>query len=135
MKSLVILVCLTTISFFASAQKSAPNSAEEDSKPNFTVPMTNTWLDRYEKRQSKMIQILGLSTTQKRSLDTLNDRYVTQKAILHEDKSLSLRARISKNEVLRRERDSKFRSLLSPEQVAKWNELRKTQKKKTFRKK
>ena len=135
MKSLVILVCLTTISFFAAAQKSVPNSAEEDSKPNFTVPMANTWLDRYEKRQSKMIQILGLSTAQKRSLDTLNDRYVTQKAILHEDKSLNLRARVSKNEVLRRERDSKFRSLLNPEQVAKWNELRKTQKKKTFRKK
>ena len=132
MKSLIFLVCMTAFSFSALAQK--PNGAEE-TQPNFTVPLTNTWLDRFEKRQTKMIQILGLSSEQKRSLDTLNDRYVTQKALLHEDKSLNMRARLSKNELMRRERDTKFRGLLKPEQLAKWNELRKAQKKKTFRKK
>lgn len=132
MKSFMFLLCLTALCFSASAQKT--NGAEE-TQPNFTVPLTNTWLDRFEKRQIKMIKILGLSDGQKRSLDTLNDRYVTQKALLHEDKSLNMRARSSKNELMRRERDAKFKTMLKPEQLAKWNELRKAQKKKTFRKK
>ncbi len=135
MKSFLFSLLFITSSFWGFAQKHAPATASEDAQPSFTVPMTNTWLARYEKRQTKMIHILGLTTDQKRSLDTFNDRYVTQRAILHENKSLNLHARTEKTQILRRERDTKFKNTLTPEQLEKWNELRKTQKKKAFRKK
>ncbi len=135
MKSLIVSICLVAFSFEASAQHNAPNTAKEDSQSDFTVPKPNTWLYRFEKRQTKMIKLLNLTQQQKRSLDTLNDRYVTQKALLQEDKSLNIRARTTHLEVLRRERESKFRNLLTDTQLSKWNDLRKGQRKKTFRKK
>lgn len=135
MKSLILTVFLTLFSFFAHAQKPTPLSSTNDTQPNFAVPMNNTWLARFEKRQTKMIQLLGLTTEQKRRLDTLNDHYVTQRATLQEDKSIDLRARSAKIAVLRRERETKFKTHLTEQQLGKWNEMRKTQKKKTFRKK
>jgi hypothetical protein len=135
MKSFLFLLLLTISHTVAFAQKTLPNIATDDVQPNFTVPLTNTWLARYEKRQTKMVKILGLNTQQKRSLDTFNDRYVTQRAILQEDKSLNVRTRLSKNELMRRERDAAFRNILNAQQLAKWNDLRKVQKKKAFRKK
>jgi endonuclease/exonuclease/phosphatase family metal-dependent hydrolase len=135
MKSIILLICLTVLSFQASAQKKSPNTVTEDTQSDFTVPKTNSWLDRFEKRQTKMIQLLNLSEQQKHSLDTLNDRYVTQKVLLQEDKSLNIRARTAHLEVMRRERENKFRDLLTNTQLSKWNDLRKGQRKKTFRKK
>ena len=135
MKSIILLICLTTLSFQASAQKKSPNTVTEDTQSDFTVPKTNSWLDRFEKRQTKMIQLLNLSEQQKHSLDTLNDHYVTQKALLQEDNSLNMRARTVHLEVMRRERETKFRDLLTDNQLKKWNDLRKGQRKKTFRKK
>lgn len=135
MKQLILVTCVTLFSFLAYAQKPAPLSSTDDAQPNFAIPMKNTWLDRFEKRQIKMIQLIGLSAEQKRSLDTLNDHYVTQRAALQEDKTIDLRTRSHKTELLRRERESKFKSYLTDKQLQKWNELRKAQKKKTFRKK
>ena len=135
MKSLILVAFLTLFSFLAYAQKPAPLSSEEDTKPTFSVPMNNTWLGRFEKRQTKMIQLLGLTPAQKRSLDTLNDHYVMQRATLQEDKTVNLHTRSAKIELLRRERESKFKTHLTEKQIEKWNEMRKTQKKKTFRKK
>jgi Spy/CpxP family protein refolding chaperone len=135
MKSIIFFMLFTLSCGFVFAQKALPTMGADDSQPNFTAPLNNTWMARYEKRQTKMIQILGLTSEQKRSLDTFNDRYVTQRAVLHEDKSLKLHERNAKAILLRHERDSKFKNVLSPEQLAKWNDLRKTQKKKAFRKK
>ena len=82
-----------------------------------------------------MIQLLSLNVQQKRSLDTLNDRFVTQRVQLQEENTLNLRARLAELEILRRERETKFRNLLTDAQLEKWNNLRKGQRKKTFRKK
>jgi Spy/CpxP family protein refolding chaperone len=135
MKSIILTVCLSVFSFLAFAQKKAPLSSAKETQPTFTVPMMNTWLGRFEKRQTKMIQLLGLSTEQKHSLDTFNDHYVTQRATLQEDKSVSVKTRTEKIKLLSQERETKFKNLLTPEQLNKWNDLRKGQKKKTFRKK
>ena len=135
MKPLILVTFLTLFSFLANAQKQPPLSSNNDTQPSFAIPMNNTWLARFEKRQTKMIQLLGLTADQKRRLDTLNDHYVTQRATLQEDKSIDLRARLAKIELLRRERESKFKTHLTEQQIEKWNEMRKAQKKKTFRKK
>ncbi len=135
MKSIIFSICLIALSLQASAQQNAPNTATKDTQSDFTVPKTNSWLDRFEKRQMKMIKLLNLTEQQKHSLDTLNDRYVTQKVLLQEDKALNLRSRTAHLEVMHRERETKFRELLSETQLTKWNDLRKGQRKKTFRKK
>ena len=135
MKSIIFSICLIAFSLHASAQQPARNTGTEDTQTNFTVPKANSWLDKFEKRQTKIIKLLGLNEPQKRSLDTLNDRYVTQKALIQDDKSLNMRARTAQLEVIHRERDTKFRNLLIGTQLTKWNELRKAQRKKTFRKK
>ena len=135
MKSLILSVVLTSFSFLAYAQRPAPLSSAEDSQPNFTVPMNNSWLGRFEKRQSYMVKRLGLTTEQKKSLDTLNDHYVVKRAVLQEDRTVSRRTRIDSIKTLRHNRETSFKSFLTDDQIQKWNELRKAQKKKTFRKK
>ena len=135
MKSLILSVILTSFCFFAYAQRSAPLSSAEDSQPNFTVPMNNSWLGRFEKRQSYMVKRLGLTTEQKKSLDTLNDHYVVKRAVLQEDRTVARRTRIDSIKVLRKDRETSFKSFLTDAQRQKWDELRKAQKKKTFRKK
>ena len=135
MKSLILSVILTSFCFFAHAQRSVPLSSAEDSQPNFTVPMNNSWLGRFEKRQSYMVKRLGLTTEQKKSLDTLNDHYVVKRAVLQEDRTVARRTRIDSIKVLRKDRETSFKSFLTDAQRQKWDELRKAQKKKTFRKK
>ena len=135
MKSLILSVILTSFCFLATAQRPAPLSSAEDSQPNFTVPMNNSWLGRFEKRQSYMVKRLGLTTEQKKSLDTLNDHYVVKRAVLQEDRTVARRTRIDSIKVLRKDRETSFKSFLTDAQRQKWDELRKAQKKKTFRKK
>ena len=135
MKTFIFVSVLMSFSFLATAQKPTTNNGADNDQLNFTVPKKDSWLDRFEKRQTKMIQLLSLSEQQKRRLDTLNDHYVTQRATIHEDKTLNMKARLAKVETMRRQRESKFKSILNDSQLSKWNDLRKTQKKKTFRKK
>lgn len=135
MKSLIFSICLTALSLQASAQQHVPNTATEDTQSDFTAPQTNSWLDRFEKKQTKMLKQLNLTEQQKHSLDTLNDRFVTQRVLLQEDNTLNMRTRTAHLETMRRERETKFRDLLTEAQLTKWNNLRKGQKKKTFRKK
>ena len=101
MKSLTLSVILTSFCVFAYAQRPAPLSSAEDSQPNFTVPMNNSWLGRFEKRQSHMVKRLGLTTEQKKSLDTLNDHYVVKRAVLQEDRTVTRRTRVDSIKVLR----------------------------------
>ncbi len=133
MKSYIFSIGLIAFGWHLSAQQPVRTTATEESE--FTIPLKNSWLEKFEKRQTKMIKLLSLTDPQKRSLDTLNDRYVTQKALLQEDKSLNLRTRLAHLEVMRRERETKFRGILTNAQLAKWNDLRKQQRKKAFRKK
>jgi hypothetical protein len=135
MKSIILTVCLSFVSFLAFSQKKAPLSSSENTQPTFAIPMNHTWLGRFEKRQTKMIQLLGLNPEQKHSLDTLNDNYVTQRAVLQEDKSVNVRTRTAKIKLLHRERETKFKKLLTEEQLSKWDDFRHGQKKKTLRKK
>ncbi|MBL7817732.1 MAG: hypothetical protein JNL70_22180 [Saprospiraceae bacterium] len=135
MRAFSFLVLLFSFSALSYAQKPLPSKGDDDSLPSFTVARKDTWLHRFEKRQQKTVELLGLTEPQKRSLDVLNDNYVTQRANLQEDKTLNLQSRQAKIETLRRERETKFKNILTVTQLAKWNELRKLQKKKTFRKK
>ena len=134
MKSLIFSVIFSAFCFFAHAQKPVPLSSADESHPNFAVPMNNSWLGRFEKRQSHMVKRLGLTTEQKKSLDTLNDHYVVKRAVLQEDKTVARRTRIDSIKVLRKNRETSFKSFLNDAQRQKWDELRKAQKKKTFRK-
>ena len=135
MKSLILSVILTSFCCLALAQRPVPLSSAEDSQPNFAVPMNNSWLGRFEKRQSHMVKRLGLTTEQKKSLDTLNDHYVVKRAVLQEDRTVARRTRIDSIKVLRKDRETSFKSFLTDAQRQKWDELRRAQKKKTFRKK
>ncbi len=135
MKSLIFSICLSAVNLQAFAQQNVPNTAIEETQSDFTAPQTNSWLDRFEKKQTKMLKQLNLTEQQKHSLDTLNDRFVTQRVLLQEDNTLNMRTRTAHLETIRRERETKFRDLLSDVQLTKWNNLRKGQKKKTFRKK
>ena len=133
MKSSIFSLILLALSIQTYAQHTQPKAESDESE--FTVPTKNSWLGNFEKRQTKMIQLLSLNVQQKRSLDTLNDRFVTQRVQLQEENTLNLRARLAELEILRRERETKFRNLLTDAQLEKWNNLRKGQRKKTFRKK
>ena len=133
MKSFIFLIFFAAWSLQIYAQKPTPKADTEET--DFTTPTKNSWLDNFEKRQKKMIKLLSLNEQQRRSLDTLNDRFVTQRVQLQEENTLNLRARLAELEIMRRERESKFRNLLTDAQLEKWNNLRKGQRKKSFRKK
>lgn len=135
MKSFILLFFFSAFSLSISAQENVPKTATDDTQSDFTVSKSNSWLDRFEKRQNKMIQFLGLTQPQKRSLDTLNDRFVTQRVLLQEDNTLNMRTRTAHLEIMRREREKKFREILTDAQLTKWNDMRKGQRKKAFRKK
>lgn len=135
MKSLSFFVCFILFCFSTFAQKQTSLNGSKETEPNFAVPLNNTWLARFEKRQTKMIQFLALSNEQKHRLDTLNDNYVTQRAVINDDKSINVRTRMAKIEALRREREVKFKNMLTSTQTSRWDDLRRMQKKKTFRKK
>ncbi len=134
MKSFILFLFFSAFNLSISAQKHVPKTVTDDTQSDFTVSKSNSWLDRFEKRQNKMIQFLGLTQLQKKSLDTLNDHFVTQRVLLQEDK-LNMRNRTAHLEIMRREREKKFREILTDAQLNKWNDLRKGQRKKAFRKK
>ena len=133
MKSFTFSIFIAAWSLQIFAQKPTPKADTEET--DFTAPTKKSWLYNFEKRQTKMIQLLRLTEPQKRSLDTLNDRFVTQRVQLQEENTHNLRARLAQLEILRRERETKFRNLLTDAQLEKWNNLRKGQRRKTFKKK
>jgi Spy/CpxP family protein refolding chaperone len=131
MKKQILTISFLLIAAFAFAQK--PNEAT--AKEEFSLFSKDTWMGRFQKRQQKMVKKLGLDETQKRSLDTMNDVYVTQRAAFYDDKSLERRDRKADIKQLQKDRYAKFQNILTPEQLQKWEDLRKGQKKKVFRKK
>jgi Spy/CpxP family protein refolding chaperone len=135
MKRQILTIGFFFFVIFAHAQKPAVSPATASAKEEFTLFSKDTWMGRFQKRQQKMVEKLGLNEQQRRSLDTMNDIYVTQRAAFFEDSTLDRRDRKVDIKQLQKERYAKFQSLLSPEQLKKWEDLRKGQKKKVFRKK
>jgi Spy/CpxP family protein refolding chaperone len=135
MKKHILTIGLLFFVALVSAQKPVVKPTDASAKDEFVLFSKDTWMGRFQKGQEKMVKKLGLDEQQKRSLDTMNDIYVSQRAAFYDDKSIERRDRKADIEQLQKERYTKFQSLLTPEQRAKWEELRKGQKKKVFRKK
>lgn len=128
----IVLLCIAT---FAVAQKPKVTPQASEHKEGFSLFAKDSWIGRFQKRQEKFAQKIGLTEQQRRSLDTMNDLYVTQRAAFLDDSSLARRDRREDIKELQKERYAKFQNLLTTEQLKKWEELRKMQKKKVFRKK
>jgi Spy/CpxP family protein refolding chaperone len=135
MKRQILTISFLLIAAFAFAQKPVVNPADASAKEEFSLFSKNTWMGRFQKGQEKMSKKLGLDEQQRRSLDTMNDAYVTQRASFYDDKSLERRDRKADIKQLQKDRVAKFQNILTPEQLQKWEDLRKGQKKKVFRKK
>jgi hypothetical protein len=133
-RQILTISCLFIVAFLA-AQKPTKLPNVTDSKEEHTLFSKNTWLGRFQKSQEKMIGKLGLDEAQRRSLDTMNDRYVTQRAAFFDDKELDRKDRKADILQLNNDRYTKFKSILTPEQLKKWDDFRRGQKKKVLRKK
>jgi Spy/CpxP family protein refolding chaperone len=117
------------------AQKPTVTPQASGTKDEFALFSKDTWIGRFQKQQEKFVKKIGLTEQQRRSLDTMNDIYVTQRAAFLDDSSMARRDRKEDLKQLQKERYTKFQSLLTAEQLKKWEDLRKGQKKKVFRKK
>ena len=131
---------ILTIGFFlfalcAYAQKTAATPSATGSKEGFSLFSKDTWIGRFEKKHQKIAEKLGLDEAQLRTLDTMNDVYVSQRAAFFDDKTLGKHNRKTEIKQLQKDRVVKFQSLLTPEQSKKWEDLRRSQKKKILRKK
>jgi Spy/CpxP family protein refolding chaperone len=135
MKRQILTISFCLFSVFLMAQQPATLPNDASAKEGFTLFSKDTWMGRFQKGQQKIVVKIGLDEAQRRSLDTLNDVYVSQRAAFYDDKNLDRRDRKADIKQLQKERYDKFISLLSPEQLKKWNDLRKGQKKKVLRKK
>ena len=135
MKKQFLTVSFLLITAFLMAQKPKVTPQVTDSQEGFSLFAKDSWIGRFQKRQEKFVKKIGLTEQQRRSLDTMNDIYVTQRAAFLDDSSLARRDRKEDIRELQKERYAKFQSLLTAEQLKKWEELRKGQKKKVFRKK
>ena len=130
---LTLAFFLFTLCIYAQRPAAAPTAT--DSKEGFSLFSKGSWIGRFEKKHQKMAEKLGLDEAQRRSIDTMNDVYVSQRAAFFDDKSLKNRDRKADILQLQKDRLSKFQSLLTPEQLKKWEDLRRGQKKKILRKK
>ena len=135
MKKHILTICCLLIVAFVVAQKPAKLPDATDSKDEFSLFSKDTWLGRFQKKQEKIIVKLGLNDVQRRSLDTMNDSYVMQRAAFFDDDSLQRKDRKADILQLQKNRLSKFQNILTPEQLKKWDDFRRGQKKKVFRKK
>jgi hypothetical protein len=135
MKRQILTISFCLFSVFLMAQQPAMLPNDASAKEGFTLFSKDTWMGRFQKGQQKIVVKIGLDEAQRRSLDTMNDVYVSQRAAFYDDKNLDRRDRKADIKQLQKERYDKFISLLSPEQLKKWNDLRKGQKKKVLRKK
>jgi Spy/CpxP family protein refolding chaperone len=135
MKKQFLTISFMLIAAFVMAQKPKVTPQASEPKEGFSLFAKDSWIGRFQKQQEKFVKKIGLTEQQRRSLDTMNDLYVTQRAAFLDDSSLARRDRKEDIRELQKERYAKFQSLLTPEQLKKWEELRKAQKKKVFRKK
>ena len=135
MKKQILTIVFFLFALCAYAQKTAATPSATASKEGFSLFSKDTWIGRFEKKHQKIAEKLGLDEAQRRSLDTMNDVYVSQRAAFFDDKTLGRRDRKADIQQLQKDRVTKFQSLLTPEQLKKWEDLRRGQKKKILRKK
>ncbi len=135
MKKHILTIGLLFIVALVNAQKPVVKPPDASAKEGFSLFSKDNWMGRFQKRQDKMVQKLGLDEAQRRSLDTMNDAYVSQRAAFYDDTLLDRNDRKADIKQLQKDRAAKFQSLLTAEQLKKWDALRKGQKKKVFRKK
>ena len=133
-KHILTIGCLFIVAFVV-AQKPVKLPDATDSKDDFSLFSKDTWLGRFQKKQEKIVVKLGLNDAQRRSLDTMNDSYVMQRAAFFDDDSLQRKDRKTEIQQLQKDRVTKFQNILTPEQRKKWDDFRRGQKKKVFRKK
>lgn len=135
MKKQILTLAFFLFALCAYAQKNVGKPNATASKEGFSLFSKDTWIGRFEKQHQQMAEKLGLDEAQRRSVDTMNDVYVSQRAAFFDDKSLDRRDRKADIKQLQKDRLAKFQSLLTPEQLKKWEDLRRGQKKKVLRKK
>jgi Spy/CpxP family protein refolding chaperone len=135
MKKHFLTISFLLIATLVMAQKPKATPQVTDSQEGFSLFSKDTWIGRFQKKQEKFVKKIGLTEQQRRSLDTMNDIYVTQRAAFLDDSSIARRDRKEDIRQLQKDRYAKFQSLLTAEQLKKWEDLRKGQKKKVFRKK
>lgn len=135
MKKQILTIVFFLFALCAYAQKTTTKPNTTASKEGFSLFSKDTWIGRFEKQHQQMAEKLGLNEAQRRSVDTMNDVYVSQRAAFFDDKSLDRRDRKTEIKQLQKDRLAKFQSLLTPEQLKKWEDLRRGQKKKVLRKK
>ncbi len=135
MKKQILTITFFLFALCAYAQKSVGKPSATASKEGFSLFSKDSWIGRFEKKHQRMAEKLGLDAAQRRSLDTMNDVYVSQRAAFFDDKTLGRSDRKADILQLQKDRMSKFESLLTSEQLKKWTDLRRGQKKKILRKK
>ena len=129
MKKLLFFVALFLFWFSLNAQTSA-NEAQL-----FATPSSGSFLNKFENRELRVAHTLKLDVTQLKTLDDINDTYVTQVASLYDNKTLSKKERKIEIKDLKKSRRENFEKMLTPNQLHQWQEMRKSKQKKVFRKK
>jgi len=95
----------------------------------FIVPAPKTMLWNIERSQKKLVKKLKLDLEQQKKFDEINDRYVTLKAAVEENKSLKRIQRKREIKKLIVERDQSQFSMLHPDQVPAWNKAKEKKRK------
>ena len=129
MKKLIIFTALYVFSLALNAQTSANETQL------FTAPSSGSFLNKFENRELRIARKLKLDLPQLKTLDDINDTYVTQVASLYDNKNLSKKDRREQIRDLKKSRRVNFETMLTPNQLQQWQEMRKSKQKKVFRKK
>ncbi len=129
MKKLIIFITLYVSSLALNAQTSANETQL------FTAPSSGSFLNKFENRELRIARKLKLDLPQLKTLDDINDTYVTQVASLYDNKNLSKKDRKEQIRDLKKSRRVNFETMLTPNQLQLWQEMRKSKQKKVFRKK
>ena len=112
------LICsvLLLTKMAVSAQTVAKASHDEQ-----VYPASESEVGRFAAQEQTLHKMLKLSPDQFKQIDVINDAYVLKIVQLKADKTLDKNAKkILRNEV-KKERDEKFRAILTPSQRNKWN--------------
>ena len=96
---------------------------------------SSTFLSKFEKRELQRAQKLHLSPEQFKTLDDINDTYVTRYVSIHENKSITKKEKKQTIKQFQHERYTKFVNMLEPDQKIIWDSLKHNKQKKYFRKK
>ena len=131
MKNFIILTLLCVFSQAVKAQTSATDTPIT----HYSAPTSGSFLNKFERRELRVAHTLKLDAVQLKTLDDINDTYVTQVASLYDNKNLPKKERKAEIQNLKKSRRENFEQMLAPSQLQQWNEMRKSKQKKVFRKK